>query len=113
MTEKNSKEENFGEYGRLAAILRATDLSGKSKIRHSLKNRLLSKTAREEKQSFSPWKWLLPAIATSLAVLTLTVNIGHKKAEQPAYYQAPDAGYNIYGNCGRQGLVDYLSVPRF
>ncbi|MBU2572760.1 MAG: hypothetical protein KKH28_01615 [Elusimicrobia bacterium] len=113
MTENNPIKDAFGEYERLAAILRETDLSGKSKIRHSLKNRLLSKAAGKERRFFSPRKWLLPAIAATLAVLALTVNIGHQEAEQPAYYQVPEAGYNIYGSCGRQGLNDYLSVPRF
>ncbi len=114
MTEKDYKEEDFGEYERLAAILRTTDLSGRSKIRHSLKNRLLSKAAREGRKSFSQWKWLIPVTATALTALALAVNIGrYKEAELPVYYQAPEAGYNIYGNCGRQGLADYLSAPRF
>ncbi|HBB68317.1 MAG: hypothetical protein A2X28_01570 [Elusimicrobia bacterium GWA2_56_46] len=107
------KEENFGEHNRLAVILRATDFSSKSKIKISLKNRLLSKAANEEKRSFTIWAWLLPAAAVTLAALMLTVNINHKEVEQSPYYQAPDADYNIYGNCGRQGLEDYLSAPRF
>lgn len=113
MMETEHKEESFGEHERLAAILRTTDLSGRSKIRHSLKNRLLSKAVREERKTFIQWKWLTPAIAAGFAALILTVNIGRKEPRQPASYQTPEAGQNIYGECGRQGLEDYLSAPRF
>lgn len=107
------EKEEFGEYEKLADMLRTIDLSDKSKVRDSLKNRLLSKTA-EQRKSFHPWRWLLPAVAAAAAALLVTVNIGHKKAgEETPYYQVPDAGYDIYGVCGRQGLKDYLSILRF
>jgi len=110
MTE-NETVENPGEFGRLAAILRNTDLSGKSKVRESLKERLLA--AKEEEKSYSPWRWFIPAAAVAMAALVMAIGLGRGRTAQPAFYQAPDAGYNIYGDCGRQGLEDNISTPRF
>ena len=112
MKEQEYNEEDPGEFKQLVAMLRTTDLSGKSKVREPLKLRLLS-GEKEEKPSFFPWQWLFPAAATALAAFAMMFVLPHKKPGAPAYYQVPDAGYDIYADCGRQGLKDYLSAPRF
>lgn len=109
---ENETLDNSEEFGRLAGILRATDLSGKSKVRASLKERLLA--AKQEEKSFPPWKWLIPAGAAAMAALVTAIGLGgHRAAGQQVSYQAPDAGYNVYAECGRQGLEDNMSAPRF
>ena len=113
MTEKDPIKDDFSEYGRLEKLLKETDLSGKSKVRDSLKNRLISKAAQREARSFFRRAWLAPAAAAALAALALTINITHKRPEAPAYDQAYAIPSDAYGDCGRQGLSDYLSVPRF
>ena len=112
MTENDEEKDNFGEFENLAAVLRATDLSGKSKVRESLKARLLNRDIEEKKPFFS-WRWALPVAAAAMAALILAVVLPHKNNADRAY----SASYNIptdsYGDCGRQGLKDYQAAPRF
>ena len=113
MTEKDPGE-NFEEFGRLPSILRAADHSGKSKVRDSLKERLLNRAAQEEKKILPKWNWLFPVAATALAALAVAVLAPHKQVVIPvAYSSAYDVPADNYGDCGRQGLKDYLAGPRF
>ena len=115
MTEKEMEkfgEEpgNYGEYGQLAAILGKAGFLGESRIKVSLKRRLLVKA---KKKNFAFGKWLIPAAAAALAALFLTVNLKDKEITGPAYYPAYETASDAYAACGKQGLKDYLSGPRF
>jgi len=103
--DKNGEEEFPG----LAARLRRADLSGESRVKDALKERLLAKAERRTRRS--PFVWLLPAAALAAVIITLAVR------HEPLPAGALAASYNLpsdgYDECGRQGLEDYLSGSRF
>ncbi|MEI7529547.1 MAG: hypothetical protein WCK76_11475 [Elusimicrobiota bacterium] len=111
MTEDKTKED-FGEYSQLAETLRGLDFSVESGICNPLKNRLLGKTAPETRRFVLP-RWLLPAASAALAAAALTVVILHRRPEAPGAYLSYNPPFDSYSDCGRQGLQDYQSVPRF
>ena len=112
MTEKDPGE-NFEEFGRLPAILRAADLSGRSKVKDSLKERLLNRAGQAEKNASPRWQWLFPVAAMALAALAVSVIVPRKPVVLPDNSAAYEMPADNYGECGRQGLNDYLSGPRF
>ena len=113
MKEQEYQDETPGEFKNLSALLRATDHSGKSKVRDSLKDRLLNRPAKEETTTSIRWAWLFPAAAAAVAALGISVFLPHRRAAAPDYSAAYATNADAYGECGRQGLKDYLSGPRF
>lgn len=107
MNEKDDGE--YSEFPGLAERLRRADLSGESRVRGVLKERLLAKAEKRSRRS--PFVWLVPAAA--LAAALIVVNVKRKppqEAIQTASYSLPSDGY---GACGRQGLADYMAEERF
>ena len=109
MNDNNNKE--FAEFTGLAERLGRADLSGESRVKNALKERLLAKA--ERRSSRSPFVWLLPAAALAAALLIM-FRPGPGPA-RPGYvfyasYGLSDDGYD---QCGRQGLGDYLADSRF
>ncbi len=103
----NDNNKEFEEFPGLAERLGRADLSGESRVKNALKERLLAKA--ERRSSRSPFVWLLPAAA--LAAAMIVVNTRREPPPSPSYsYALPSDGY---GECGRQGLADYMSEGRF
>ncbi len=100
----------FDEFGGLAERLGRADFSGESRVKDILKERLLERA--EKWRSRSLFVWLLPAAAALAAVLiTLNVRRGPLPGpERAPSYELPADGY---GECGRQGLGDYMAEGRF
>ena len=99
----------FKEFGGLAERLGRADFSGESRVRSELRELLLARA--EKRGRGSGFFWLLPAAA--LAAALLMVNVRHKPlpgAPREASYDLP---YDGYGQCGRQGLGDYMAEERY
>lgn len=112
MTETDPTKDIPGEYAKLAGILRAADYSGESRVRNSLKNRLLNQAAPAARRAaFRGWRF--PAAAAALAAIALLFIIPHKKTQPPVSYAAYETPTDAYSVCGRQGLKDYLPRPAF
>jgi hypothetical protein len=102
-------EEGPGEFPGLDARLRRADFSGESRVKDSLKERLLAKA--EKRSGRRPVMWLLPAAALAAALIVMNVRRETPRGEAPAAsYNLPTDGY---GECGRQGLADYMAGERF
>jgi len=104
-------DEEFREFSGLAGRLRRADFSGESRVKDLLKESLLA--GAERRGSRNPFVWLVPAAALA-AALIVVVNVRHNK---PLPAPAPGASYSLpsdgYGECGRQGLGDYMAEGRF
>ncbi len=102
-------EEDFKDFSGLAGRLKRADFSGESRVRDTLKGSLLDRAERRGRRR--PFVWLLPVAA--LAAVLLMVNVRQKPLAAPA----PAASYNLtadgYGECGRQGLGDYMAEGRY
>ncbi len=103
----NDNNKEFGEFTGLAERLGRADLSGESRVKNALKERLLAKA--ETRGRRSPFVWLLPAAALTAGLIV--VNIWHEPPQSPSYSYAPPS--DGYGECGRQGLADYMAEGRF
>lgn len=107
---KEKKNGEFGpDMGRLEQKLRRADFSGESRVRDTLRERLLDPEARPRRRA-PALAWLVPAAAA--AALLLVFSPRHKPAPA-AYgqsYSLPDDGY---GACGRRGLQDYGAGEKF
>ena len=111
MKETDEIKDDFTEFAQLAGMLRATDLSAESRVRSTLKNRLLGKTAPEARGgAFHGWGWGLPAAALAAGLLFF---VPHKQKAPAASYAAYEIHMDKYDVCGRQGLKDYLAGPAF
>ena len=100
----------FNEFGGLAERLGRTDLSGESRVKDVLKERLLARA--EKRRDLSLFVWLLPAAAV-LAAMLIVLNVRRSQppgADRAASYNLPFDGF---GECGRQGLGDYMAEGRF
>lgn len=111
MTDRNREE--FGELAGVADLLGRIDPSVQSRVKASLKARLLSRAA--EKAEHRPYArlWLVPAFAAALAVFFIATTDRRRAAQAPEYspfYAIPSDGC---GESGRGGLGDYLSAERF
>lgn len=100
----------FREFPGLAERLGRADFSAESRVKDALKASLLGRAERRSRRA--PLLWALPAAAVFAAALIL-VNVRHK----PLPEVAPGVSYNLasdgYGDCGRQGLADYMDEGRF
>lgn len=96
----------------VAARLGRADFSGESRVKDVLKRSLLDRSERRSRRG--PLAWVLPAAAVFAAAF-LMVNVLRKPA--PAPEPAAGGSYNLvsdgYGECGRQGLADYMQEERF
>lgn len=103
---------DFREFGGLADRLKRSDFSGESRVKNTLRERLLDR-AETRRRRVPAFAWLLPAAAA--AVLFVMFGPGRKAAEPEAAayasaYNLPDDGY---GACGRTGLEDFQAGERY
>jgi len=113
MTGKNTGDEEFGEFTGLAGLLGRIDPSAQSRVRDSLKERLLNRAAERARPRPFARLWLLPAAAAVLAALFLTTDIRRGAPAAAAYLPSYDVPSDGYAECGRRGLGNYLSETRF
>jgi hypothetical protein len=105
--------EEFKEFQGLADRLARADFSGESRVRDVLRESLLARAERPARRRVLVW--LVPA-AAALAAALFMVNV--RQCPVPgAVMAAAAAGYSLpsdgYGECGRQGLPDYMAEGRF
>jgi hypothetical protein len=107
----NGDNGEFGEFQGLADRLVRADFSGESRVKDVLRESLLERSYRPARRSLLAW--LVPAAVVMAAALFM-VNVRPRTLPGPA---ASAAGYNLptdgYGECGREGLPNYLAEERF
>jgi len=109
----NGDNGEFGELQGLADRLARADFSGESRVKDVLRESLLERSDRPARRSVLAW--LVPAAVVMAAALFM-VNVRPRPLPGPAA-AASAAGYNLptdgYGECGREGLPNYLAEERF
>ncbi|OGR43547.1 MAG: hypothetical protein A2X35_00655 [Elusimicrobia bacterium GWA2_61_42] len=103
------KSGEFEEFSGLAERLGRADFSGESRVKDVLRESLLGRVEKRSRRS--AFVWLLPAAAA--AALLLFVNIRHRPGPGAALAAAYNLPADGYGQCGRQGLEDYMAEGRF
>ena len=100
----------FKEFGGLAERLGRADFSGESRVKDVLKERMLERAGKRRNSSL--FVWLLPA-AAALAAVIITLNV--RRGAPPGPERAPsyELSSDGFGECGRQGLGDYMAEGRF
>lgn len=107
MNEK--KDGEFGEFPGLAERLRRADFTGESRVRESLKERLLAKAEKRSRRGV--FVWLVPAAALAAVMIMLAVR--HEPLPAGTLAASYDLPADGFAECGRQGLGDYLAASRF
>ena len=108
MNEKMDGE--FKDLSGLAERLGRADFSRESLVKDSLKERVLERA--EKRRGRSLFIWLLPA-AAALAAMLIMFNA--RRVPQPGPERAPsyELPFDGFGECGRQGLGDYMAGGRY
>jgi hypothetical protein len=106
---KSDMDHEFGDLGGLAGRLKRADFSGESRVKDVLRESLLGRAERQSRRS--AFAWLVPAaVLAAAAVAAVTLwPVPRHGAAAAAYNLASDG----YGECGRQGLEDYMAEGRF
>lgn len=99
----------FKEFGGLADRLKRSDFSGESRVRNTLRERLLDR-AEARRRRVPAFAWLLPAAAAAVLLLwPRGQEVPVTLAAAPGYELADDG----YSQCGRRGLGDVYGAARF
>lgn len=109
----NGENGEFKEFQGLADRLARADFSGESRVKDVLRESLLERSDRPARRRVLAW--LVPA-AVAMAAGLFMVNVRHRPLPGPGAAGAA-AAYNLptdgYGECGREGLADYMAEERF